>query len=231
LKNKIGTHIVPTAELSINGAEAYLVGELNQGVKNITPVLNITRVYSACASIGGLRRCLAISTAYAKVRKINSQTQFLKDNPLHVAQLATIHLTYRALMQQLFGVIGLLGKVECGVASEDEAARLRLLTPVVKAFSAEKAVAAMEDAMTTLGGQGYMEESGFGRAIRDCLVERIWEGTTNVLSVELARGAAKPGTLAAYHAVSSQSLPPSSNRRLTSVFSGQSKSSQTAPPI
>lgn len=147
----------------MNGAEAYLVGQLNQGVKNITPVLNITRVYSACASVGGLRRCLAISTAYAKVRTIRGGKQLLKDTPLHVAQLASIHLTYKALMHLLFGVIGLLGKVECNLASEDEIVRLRLLTPVVKAFSAEKAVAAMEDAMTTLGGQGYMEESSFGR--------------------------------------------------------------------
>jgi alkylation response protein AidB-like acyl-CoA dehydrogenase len=88
LKNKIGTHILPTAELSLENSEAYLIGDLNRGVKNISPVLNITRVWSAIASIGCLRKCLAIATAYAKVRKIHRGSIILKDAPLHVSQLA-----------------------------------------------------------------------------------------------------------------------------------------------
>jgi len=77
------------------------------------------------------------------------------------------------------------------VATVEEQQRLRLLTPVVKAFASEKCCSAIEEAMTTLGGQGYMEENGFGRAIRDALVEKIWEGTTSVLSLDLVRAADK----------------------------------------
>lgn len=172
LKNKVGTHILPTAELSLEGSEGYLIGTLNQGVKNISPVLNITRLWSAIASVGALRKCLSVATAFAKVRTINSGSQLLQDSPLHVSHLASINLTYRALTHLTFGTIGLLGKTECGVASADEQRRLRVLTPVTKAFAAEKACAAMEDAMTALGGAGYMEENGFGRQIRDSLVEK-----------------------------------------------------------
>lgn len=172
LKNKIGTHVLPTAELSLEGTEAYLLGPLNQGVKCITPVLNITRVWSAISSVGGLRKCLAIATSYAKVRAIDGGQRLLADDPLHISQLASINLLYRALTHFTFGVIQLLGKSECGLASPDELGRLRLLTPAVKAFTAEKACAGMEDAMTALGGAGYMEENGFGRAIRDSLVEK-----------------------------------------------------------
>ncbi|KAG6831929.1 hypothetical protein H0H92_006530 [Tricholoma furcatifolium] len=198
LKNKIGTHALPTAELSLQSATAYLIGQPNQGVKNISPVLNITRLWSAIASVGGLRKCLSMASAYARVRTINGGTRLLADAPLHVAQLASISLVYRALTHLTFGVIRLVGRAECGVASESELKRLRMLTPTVKAFAAEKACAGMEEAMTTLGGAGYMEENGFGRTIRDSLVEKIWEGTTTVLALDLARAAQDPTTLTAF---------------------------------
>jgi alkylation response protein AidB-like acyl-CoA dehydrogenase len=172
LKNKIGTHTLPTAELSLENSEAYLIGDLNHGVKNISPVLNITRIWSAMASIGCLRKCLAIATAYAKVRKVHRGSIFLKDAPLHVSQLASINLLYRALTHLTFGVIRLLGKSECGVATPDELRRLRVLTLVAKAFAAEKACGGMEESMSAMGGAGYMEENDFGRLIRDSLVEK-----------------------------------------------------------
>lgn len=172
LKNKIGTHILPTAELNLESAEGYLIGTLGQGVKNISLVLNITRVWSAMSSIGKLRKCLTIATSYAKVRVIRGGTLLLKDTPIHVEQLASVNLLYRALSHLTFGVIGLVGKAECGIATPDELRRLRMLIPVVKGYTAEKACTAMEEAMAAMGGAGYMEENGFGRAIRDSLVEK-----------------------------------------------------------
>ncbi|EEB89906.1 hypothetical protein MPER_11950 [Moniliophthora perniciosa FA553] len=197
LKNKIGTHTLPTAELSLEYTEGYLIGKPGQGVRSITPLLNITRVWSAIASTGALRRCLAIATAYSDVRAINGGKTFLRDTPIHVAQLAKISLVYRALTHLTFGVIRLVGKTECNVADEQEKLQLRLLTPLVKAFAAEKAVTAMEEAMTALGGAGYMEENDIGRMIRDALVEKIWEGTTTVLALDLVRAGRDPATLKA----------------------------------
>ncbi|THG95381.1 hypothetical protein EW026_g6265 [Hermanssonia centrifuga] len=162
LKNKVGTKILPTAELSLEGAEAYLLGPINQGVKLIAPVLNITRIHSAIGSVGSLRRCLAVATAYSSVRSIAAGKQLLKDTPLHVAELAKVNVLYRALVHLTFGAVALLGKTECGVASEGEEMRLRMLTPAVKAFTSDKASGAMEECMAALGGQGYMEENGFG---------------------------------------------------------------------
>ncbi|KAF4617730.1 hypothetical protein D9613_006125 [Agrocybe pediades] len=198
LKNKIGTHILPTAELSLESAEGYLIGALGKGVKKISPVLNITRLWSATASIGNLRKCLAMATSYAKVRAIQSGNLLLKDAPIHVEQLASVNLLYRALTHLTFGVVGLLGKVECGRASPDEELRLRMLTPVAKAYAAEKACAGMEEAMAAMGGAGYMEENGFGRSIRDALVEKIWEGTIVVLSLDLMRAAQDPKAMKAF---------------------------------
>jgi alkylation response protein AidB-like acyl-CoA dehydrogenase len=172
LKNKIGTHILPTAELSLEATEGYLIGNLGQGVKNISPVLNITRLWSATASIGNLRKCLAIATSYARVRAIQGGSLLLKDAPIHVEQLASVNLLYRALTHLTFSVVRLLGKVECSAATADEQRRLRILTPVAKAYTAEKACAGMEEVMAAMGGAGYMEENGFGRSIRDALVEK-----------------------------------------------------------
>ncbi|KAH7922943.1 hypothetical protein BV22DRAFT_1036936 [Leucogyrophana mollusca] len=198
LKNKIGTQIVPTAELSLESTKAYLLGNFNQGVKNILPVLNITRVHSAISGTGHLRKCLEIAVSYSRVRAIRSGTQLLKDNPLHVAQLASISLVYRALTHLAFGTIVLMGKAETGTSSAEEGHLLRILTAVAKGFTAEKACTALEEAMTTLGGMGYMEEVGIGRSIRDALVEKIWEGTISVLAMDLVRTAQDPVTFAAF---------------------------------
>lgn len=84
---------------------------------------------------------------------------------MHVAELAKINLTYRAVAHLVFGAVALMGRVDCGIAMPEEEMRLRLLTPVVKAFAAEKACAAVQECMTALGGEGYMEENGLGRSV------------------------------------------------------------------
>lgn len=161
-------------------------------------MLNITRLYCACDSIGCLRRGFAIARSYAYVRTIHGGKRALRDIPIHTAELAKISLVYRALTHLFFGTAVLLGRVECDVASGNEKKRLRLMTPTVKAFCAEKAVAALEECMAALGGLGYMEETGIGRLIRDSLVEKIWEGTITVLSLDLVRAADDPEALTAY---------------------------------
>ena len=161
LKDKIGTKIVPTAELELKDSTAYLVSSLNEGVKSITPVLNITRVYCAVDIIGCLRRCFAIARAYSHTRTI--QNTPLHSLPLHVAELSKISTTYRALTYFFINTVLLLGKNECGVASDGEARRLRLLTPALKAFAADKGIVMIEECMAACGGMGYMEEMGIGR--------------------------------------------------------------------
>jgi alkylation response protein AidB-like acyl-CoA dehydrogenase len=163
LKDKIGTHGVPTAELSLNGTRAWLVGPLNGGVKTITHVLNISRIHSTIHSVGNLQRCLSIARSYATVRTVDSGKTLLKNVPMHVARLASVTVLYRALVHLTFGAVRLLGKHECGVSTKEEEIRLRLLTPTIKSFAAQKAPGAMEECMASLGGQGYMEETGIGR--------------------------------------------------------------------
>jgi alkylation response protein AidB-like acyl-CoA dehydrogenase len=193
LKSKIGTHSLPTAELSLENSVAYLIGPLNGGVKAISTVLQITRVHSSFDSVGSLARCFAIAQSFAKVRRIDGGRTLLEDVPLHVASMAKIAITYRALLSLALNVAHLLGQCETFTPGSprltDANARFRLLNPTVKAFATYHCVPAMEECMAAMGGQGYMEETGIGRLIRDALVEKIWEGTENVLALDLVRAA------------------------------------------
>jgi putative acyl-CoA dehydrogenase len=82
------------------------------------------------------------------------------------------------------------------VASADELALLRLLTPVAKLYTAKQAVAVASEALEAFGGAGYVEDTGLPCLLRDAQVLAIWEGTTNVLSLDVLRAAAKGDVLA-----------------------------------
>ncbi|THU97156.1 acyl-CoA dehydrogenase NM domain-like protein [Dendrothele bispora CBS 962.96] len=198
LKNKIGTWGVPTAELSLDKTRAWLIGPLNGGIKTIVPLLNLTRIHSGVHCVGSLQRCLSIARSLATVRKVHRGETLLKDIPMHVATLAQINLLYRALAQWTFTIVSLLGKQECGVCTPEEEARLRLMTPALKAFGAQRVPTAIEETMTAMGGLGYMEETGMGRLLRDVLVERIWEGTVNVLALDVMRASRDSKTVEQY---------------------------------
>jgi len=117
---------------------------------------------------------------------------------MHTYTLAEVSVLYRALAHLVFGGVRLLGRDSAEVATENEKRRLRMMTPVVKAFTSSKAIGGMEECMIALGGQGYMEENDIGRLIRDALVEEIWEGTPNVLALDLVRAVRDPSVLQAF---------------------------------
>ncbi|BGP09477.1 hypothetical protein JCM10049v2_005348 [Rhodotorula toruloides] len=192
LKKKFGTKALPTAELSIEGAIGELVGPLNSGVKTISSVLNITRLHSSISCLSSLTRALQLVKAFAEVRHIAGDLGAkLSDNAMHTSTIAGSEIVHRAVLQLSFGTISLLGKTETDKASAGEKARLRLLTPVVKAFAADLTTSELPRLMEGLGGQGYMVENQFARLIADANVERIWEGTTSILALDVVRVAAQ----------------------------------------
>lgn len=107
--------------------------------------------------------------------------------PLHITTLAQLELVFRAGAQILFYCVELLGRTECLEQSQKDASILRFLTPIAKAYVCKIGVNACSEAMEALGGQGYMEEIGIGRQLRDAQVNTIWEGTTNVLAMDVIR--------------------------------------------
>ncbi|KAF9323059.1 hypothetical protein BGZ91_003863 [Linnemannia elongata] len=190
LKDKVGTKALPTAELELDGMVGQLVGQKYRGVKNISAILNITRIHCGLNCTSTMQSLLLRSKEYARRREVFGA--LLKEQPLHLATLANMELQYRATCQFTFYCVGLLGRTEAidnnlPEIKDRDLPLLRLLTPILKLWSAKNAFYLSQEAMECFGGQGYMEETGIGRAMRDVLVNTIWEGTTNVLSLDLLR--------------------------------------------
>ncbi len=191
LKDKLGTRALPTAELTLEGTPAVLIGGAGNGVRKIATLFNVTRIYNAVAAVSGMRRAIALARSYATRRVVFRQT--LIEQPLHVETLAELEARFRASFLLTFQTVELLGKEEVGEASDAELAILRLLTPVAKLYTGKQAVVVASEALEAFGGAGYIEDTGLPRLLRDAQVLPIWEGTTNVLSLDVWRAIERTG--------------------------------------
>jgi len=183
LKDKLGTRKVPTAELELDGTPAELVMGTGDGIRNIAPLLNITRTWNSVCAAAFMRRGLALARDYAR-RRIAFGAP-LASKPLHVDTLAGIEAEFQGALQLAFFVVELLGRSEAGRASGEQAGLLRLLVPIAKLITGKQAVAVLSEVIEAFGGAGYVEDTGLPLLLRDAQVLPIWEGTTNVLSLDL----------------------------------------------
>ena len=195
LKDKLGTRKVPTAELTLDGAPATLVGTQSEGVRAITPMLSVTRTWNAVCAVSGMRRALALAGDYARRRKVFGA--LLVDKPLHVDTLAGIEAEYAGAFCLAFRSVSLIGALEHG-GTEQEEKLARALVPIAKLTTAKQAVAVASEAIEACGGAGYVEDTGLPRILADAQVLPIWEGTTNVLSLDTLRALGKGGALEAF---------------------------------
>ena len=185
LKDKLGTRALPTAELTLDGTPAHLVGGSGDGIRKIATLFNITRIYNAVAAVAGMRRAIALATDYSRRRRAFGKP--LIEHPLHVETLADMQLEFRAAFLLAFRVVELLGKEEAGEATESELQLLRFLTPIAKLYTAKQAIAVASETLEVFGGAGYIEDTGIPKLLRDAQVLSIWEGTTNILSLDALR--------------------------------------------
>jgi len=192
LKDKLGTRKVPTAELYLDGLAAVPVAGLDQGVARIAPMLNITRTWNAITCAALMRRGLALAWDYAGRRHAFGGP--LSDKPLHRLTLARVAANFHCVLQLGFEQVRLLGEYQQAGSEADE--RLfRLLTPIVKLATGKACVAALSEIVESFGGAGYVEDTGLPVLLRDAQVLSIWEGTTNVLSLDLLRAMQQVGGL------------------------------------
>ncbi|OAG11752.1 uncharacterized protein CC84DRAFT_48668 [Paraphaeosphaeria sporulosa] len=206
LKNKLGTKSLPTAELELKGARGWLVGTEGQGVKEISAILNITRLHTAVTSAASWARGLAICRAYSKVRKVRGG--LLADNPAHLRWMADETVKYWAGTHFAFLGVALQGALDQGwenavqntraskLIPQDKAQTadlLRLVLPAMKAQISVASVHGLRNCMECLGGVGYCENNEDGglmniaKIYRDQLVNPIWEGTVSVMAEDCVR--------------------------------------------
>lgn len=193
LKDKLGTKALPTAELSLQGTPARIIGGEGEGVKRITSVLNITRIYNSICALGHMRRALDLATDYSYKRKAFGK--ILMDHPLHRVTLQNLEEEFRRCFVLCFHVAHLLGQEEVGEISASNKVLLRCLTPILKLYTGKKCIQISSEVVEMFGGAGYVEDTGLPRLLRDAQVFSIWEGTTNVLSLDMLRAFEKEQAL------------------------------------
>ena len=189
LKEKFGTRSMATGEVTLDDAEAELLGGVGEGFKMMLRMVSLSRTYNAVASVAAMRRAVLEALSFGSERTAFGQC--LWDLPLWRASLADLQAEAVGAFVTVFGMVRLLDRQEAGDA---EAGRsVRLLTPLCKAMTAKLAVYGVTECMEAVGGNGFIETSALPRLLRDTHVLPIWEGTTNVLALDFARAVQRDG--------------------------------------
>ncbi|WHZ20533.1 MAG: Acyl-CoA dehydrogenase [Rhodanobacteraceae bacterium] len=191
LKDKLGTRELPTAEIHLRDTRAELVGDTRHGVRAITPVLQVTRLWNAFGSLSTMARCLALTRDYARRRAAFGKP--LIEQPLFADSLAGREAEFEAAFHLAMEVALLLGRVESGAGDERDAALHRLLTPLAKLWICKLGVRTASETVEAFGGIGYLEDSGIPLLLRDAQVLPIWEGASNVQALDFLRALDKSG--------------------------------------
>ena len=187
LKDKLGTRAMASGEVTLAGAVAWLVGDLSQGFKQIAEMVNQSRLSNGVRSAGIMRRAVHEALSVALGRRAFGQS--LIDLPLVRRQLIKMILPAEAALSLAFFTADCLERADAGDA-EAQALR-RILTPLIKLRACRDARKVAGDAMEMRGGNGYIEEWIEPRLLREAHLGSIWEGTSNIVALDVVRAAAK----------------------------------------
>jgi putative acyl-CoA dehydrogenase len=186
LKDKLGNRSNASSEVEFTDAEALRVGEEGRGVRTIIDMVQLTRLDCALASSGLMRAGLAQALHHARHRSVFER--HLADQPLMRSVLADMALQVEAAVALVMRVCRSFDTARGDVK---EAMRMRMLTPAAKYWVCKSAPGFIYEAMECLGGNGYVEESIIPRHYREAPVNAIWEGSGNVMCLDVLRAVAR----------------------------------------
>ena len=189
LKDKLGTQQLPTAELLLKGTGAKLIGRQGEGVKNISKMLLVTRMYNSATAVGVMRRMVALARDYSSRRTIGNKK--LSDMPLQLRVLSHMEVTHRANLIFYMSISLLMSKMQAETIKDDDANLLRIFTPILKLFTGKQVLEVCTEGLECFGGMGFIEGTMLPTLLRDAQVLSIWEGTTNVLCHDFVRALLK----------------------------------------
>ncbi|MGN8548282.1 acyl-CoA dehydrogenase family protein [Bradyrhizobium sp. 13971] len=182
LKDKLGNRSNASSEVEFHGAHVELIGEEGKGIRTIIQMVQLTRQDCAIASAGLMRSGLAHALNHARHRSVFQK--HLADQPLMQAVLSDMALHVEASIAL---VMRLCRAFDRAPADAGEAAYMRLLTPAIKYWTCKSAPGFLYEAMECLGGNGYVEEGILARHYRESPVNAIWEGSGNVMCLDVLR--------------------------------------------
>lgn len=191
LKDKLGTRSMPSGEISLENAQAFLVGDVGQGFVQMADMINSSRLSNAVRSAGLMRRAFGEAKFICRNREAFGTT--LAKLPLQRRQLAKIMVTTEQALSMSLHTAAVFARADAGDA--DAASVLRILTPLIKFRATRDARKVTADAMEIRGGVGYIEEYGDARIFRDAQLGSIWEGTSNIVALDVIRAAHRSGSL------------------------------------
>ncbi|MGI9544809.1 MAG: acyl-CoA dehydrogenase family protein [Cyclobacteriaceae bacterium] len=187
LKDKLGVRSMASAECLMTNTLGKLVGEEFQGFAVMADMINLSRLYNSIAALSGSRRALIEAYQFLSYRRTFGKKALehalIRDklHELGSLHVANFYLTWRAIK----------ALDAADNADKDEEELLRLLTPMVKKWSAEKAVYIVRESMELMGGIGYIEDTVMPKIMRDVMVLPIWEGAGNIMILDMLRASAK----------------------------------------
>jgi acyl-CoA dehydrogenase len=189
LKDKLGTRAMASGEIVLEGAAAWLVGDLGAGFKQMAEMVNQSRLSNGVRSTGMMRRAVHEALTMALGRRAFGRR--LVELPLVRRQLIKIMLPAEEALSVALFTADCLDRADAG---EAEALTLRrILTPLIKLRACRDARKVAGDAMEMRGGNGYIEEWIEPRLLRETHLGSIWEGTSNIIALDVVRAAAKAG--------------------------------------
>src|SRR3954463_7672351 len=181
LKDKLGTRSLPSSEVEFRAAPARLLGEEGRGVATIIEMVTHTRLDCVLGSAAGMRRGVAEAIWHARHRSAIGGR--LADQPAMVNVLADLALESEAATATALRL--------ARAYDEGDTAFRRFATAVAKYWICKRATPHAAESLECLGGNGYVEESPMPRLLRDAPLNGIWEGSGNVIALDVLRALAR----------------------------------------
>ncbi|MDF1722171.1 MAG: acyl-CoA dehydrogenase family protein [Minwuia sp.] len=190
LKDKLGTNSMASGEIVMDGAQAWAVGDVNNGIRQMMAQVNLSRLSHGVRAAALMRRCLNEALVAAETRIAFDKR--VVDMPLAQRQLMKMMVPteqslsmYAYAAQQMAAANG---------GDKDAETRLRIVTPLYKFRACRDNPGVATAAMEMRGGNGYIEDFVNPRLIRDSQIGLLWEGTSNINGLDvLTRAVAKIG--------------------------------------
>ena len=182
LKDKLGNRSNASSEVEFTETFGFLLGGEGEGIRTILDMVTLTRLDCALSSAGMMRAGLAEAVHHCRHRSVFGRE--LIDQPLMTRVLADLALDTAAATALSLRLARAFDNARDNGA---EAAFARLMTPVVKYWTCKIAPSVLYEVMECLGGNGYIEERSLARLYREAPVNAIWEGSGNVMALDVLR--------------------------------------------
>lgn len=225
LKDKLGTRSMASGEITLGGATAWMVGDPGAGFRQMADMINNSRLSNGVRSAGMMRR--AVTEALFIAHRRVAFGRRLVELPLMRRQLLKMVMRAEQARSMVFQTADALRRSDAGETGAY--ALLRILTPLIKFRACRDARVVTGDAMEVRGGCGYIEEWSDARLVRDSHLGSIWEGTSNIVALDVMRAVKREDALTALRAHVDVLLGAADPLEIRATFERAASLAQAAP--